>query len=76
MDLRPSGTDGTRTETVLDLASMTVNKNTCAGDKSAFTPGGLRLGKNLIQFDLTLYVPSTIFQLYRDGSSWVEPVLS
>ena len=27
-------------------------------------------------FDLILYVPSTIFQLYRDGSSWVELVLS
>ena len=27
-------------------------------------------------FDLILYVPSTIFQLYRDGSPWVEPVLS
>ena len=27
-------------------------------------------------FDLILYVLSTIFQLYRDGSSWVEPVLS
>ena len=27
-------------------------------------------------FDLILYVPSTIFQLFRDGSSWVEPVLS
>ena len=27
-------------------------------------------------FDLILYVPSTIFQLNRDGSSWVEPVLS
>ena len=26
--------------------------------------------------DLILYVPSTIFQLCRDGSSWVEPVLS
>ena len=26
--------------------------------------------------DLVLYVPSTIFQLNRDGSSWVEPVLS
>ena len=25
---------------------------------------------------LILYVPSTIFQLYRNGSSWVEPVLS
>ena len=26
-------------------------------------------------FYLILYVPSTIFQLNRDGSSWVEPVL-
>ena len=25
---------------------------------------------------LILYIQSTIFQLYRDGSSWVEPVLS
>ena len=27
-------------------------------------------------FDLILYVPSTIFQLNKEGSSWVEPVLS
>ena len=27
-------------------------------------------------FDLILYVPSTIFQVNRDVSSWVEPVLS
>ena len=27
-------------------------------------------------FDLILYVPSTIFQLNRDGSSWVDSVLS
>ena len=27
-------------------------------------------------FDLILYAPSTIFQLNRDRSSWVEPVLS
>ena len=27
-------------------------------------------------FDLILYIPSTIFQLCKDGSSWVEPVLS
>ena len=27
-------------------------------------------------FDLILYVPSIIFQLNRDGSSWVEPLLS
>ena len=30
----------------------------------------------LCLFDLILYIPSTIFQLCRDGSSWVEPVLS
>ena len=29
-----------------------------------------------VLFDLILYVPSTLFQLNRDGSSWVEPVLS
>ena len=37
------------------------------------------VGKALIKaylFDLILYVPSTIFQLCRDGSSCVEPVLS
>ena len=27
-------------------------------------------------FDLIIYVQSTIFQLNRDKSSWVEPVLS
>ena len=31
---------------------------------------------NLDLFDLILYVPSTIFQLNRDRSSQVEPVLS
>ena len=32
--------------------------------------------KYIVLFDLILYVPSTIFQLNRDGSSWVKPVLS
>ena len=27
-------------------------------------------------FDLFLCVPLTIFQLNRDGSSWIEPVIS
>ena len=30
----------------------------------------------LVLFDLLLYVPSTIFQLNRDMSSWIGPVLS
>ena len=29
-----------------------------------------------VLYDLILKVPSTIFQLNRDGSSWIEPVLS
>lgn len=36
--------DGARAERVLELVSITANKNTCTGDKSALTPGGLRLG--------------------------------
>lgn len=44
VDLKPQGTDGARVERVLELCYITVNKNTCAGDKSAMTPGGLRLG--------------------------------
>lgn len=44
MDLRPKGIDGARAERVLELVSITANKNTCPGDKSALTPGGLRLG--------------------------------
>uniref|UniRef100_A0A667YCE0 Serine hydroxymethyltransferase n=1 Tax=Myripristis murdjan TaxID=586833 RepID=A0A667YCE0_9TELE len=44
VDLRPKGIDGARAERVLELVSITANKNTCPGDKSALTPGGLRLG--------------------------------
>lgn len=44
LDLRPKKMDGARAERVLELSSITVNKNTCPGDKSALNPGGLRLG--------------------------------
>ena len=37
---------------------------------------GVTLSCLFVLFDLILYVPSTIFQLNRGGSSWVEPVLS
>ena len=36
----------------------------------------LELADTVGLFDLILYFPSTIFQLCRDGSPWVEPVLS
>lgn len=44
VDLRPSGIDGARTEKILDLASITLNKNSVPGDKSALVPGGIRIG--------------------------------
>ncbi|KAK1897725.1 Serine hydroxymethyltransferase mitochondrial [Dissostichus eleginoides] len=44
VDLRPRGMDGARAERILELVYITANKNTCPGDKSALTPGGLRLG--------------------------------
>ena len=39
-------------------------------------PANLLRGHGFVLFDLILHVPSTIFLLNRDGSSWVEPVLS
>ena len=43
-----------------------------------FLPKNSRLlpRSQYVLFDLILYVQSTIFQLKRDGSPWVEPVLS
>ena len=47
------------------------------GGDAAFAGGKENINLFLFcLFDLILYVPSTIFQLNRDGSSWVEPVLS
>ena len=40
---------------------------------NSFTEGW---GVRFFLFDLILFVPSTIFQLYRGRSSWIEPVLS
>jgi len=44
VDLRPAGIDGARVESVLEMASVALNKNTVPGDKSAFIPGGIRVG--------------------------------
>lgn len=44
LDLRPKNMDGARVESICNLCSITANKNTCPGDKSALVPGGLRLG--------------------------------
>uniref|UniRef100_A0A7N2N7E0 Serine hydroxymethyltransferase-like domain-containing protein n=1 Tax=Quercus lobata TaxID=97700 RepID=A0A7N2N7E0_QUELO len=38
------GIDGARVEKILDLASITLNKKSVPGDKSALVPGGIRIG--------------------------------
>jgi len=44
VDLREKGVDGAKVEKLLDLANVTINKNTVPGDKSAMVPGGIRMG--------------------------------
>ncbi|KAK4168271.1 serine hydroxymethyltransferase-domain-containing protein [Cladorrhinum sp. PSN259] len=44
VDLKPQGVDGARVERILELVGVAANKNTVPGDKSALTPGGLRMG--------------------------------
>lgn len=43
-DLKPQGINGSRMQTVCDHTSITLNKNAVLGDKSALTPGGVRIG--------------------------------
>lgn len=44
VDLRPCGINGAMLEKVLDIADITLNKNSIIGDTSAFMPGGVRVG--------------------------------
>ncbi|AEO68008.1 a040cc72-ded3-4517-baa7-e70261d2e1d3 [Thermothielavioides terrestris] len=44
LDLRPFQLDGARVEAVLEQINIACNKNSVPGDKSALTPGGLRIG--------------------------------
>ncbi len=43
-DLRPQGLSGSKMEKVCEMAHITINKNSVHGDKSALSPGGVRLG--------------------------------
>jgi len=43
-DLRPLGLTGSKVELVCEEASISLNKNAVAGDKSALAPGGVRIG--------------------------------
>jgi len=44
VDLRDKGITGSKVERVLELCSVSANKNAVRGDTSAIAPGGLRLG--------------------------------
>lgn len=43
-DVRALGLTGSMVEKILELASISVNKNTIPSDKSALNPGGIRIG--------------------------------
>merc|ERR1712146_460543 len=43
-DLRPLGLTGSKMEKVFEKMHITLNKNAVHGDKSAMTPGGVRIG--------------------------------
>lgn len=44
LDLRKHSLDGARVETVLEQINIACNKNAIPGDKSALSPGGIRIG--------------------------------
>ena len=43
-DLKPQGITGSKFEKVCDAVCITLNKNCVPGDRSAVTPGGVRIG--------------------------------
>ena len=44
IDMRCRGIDGGRMEAVMNELSISINKNTVPGDKSALIPSGIRIG--------------------------------
>ena len=43
-DLRPQALTGSKMETLCDKVGITLNKNSVYGDRSATSPGGVRVG--------------------------------
>ena len=43
-DVRPLGLTGSKVEKVCDMVYISLNKNTVPGDRSAQSPGGVRIG--------------------------------
>lgn len=44
LDVRPHSLTGSKVQLACDEVHITLNKNTIVGDKSAITPGGVRIG--------------------------------
>ena len=44
LDCRPHGLTGNKVEKACEIAHITLNKNAIYGDKSALSPGGIRIG--------------------------------
>lgn len=44
LNVKARGLTGSKVEKLCDALHITVNKNTIVGDKSALTPGGIRVG--------------------------------
>ena len=44
MSCTDKGLTGSKVENAMDAIHITLNKNTIIGDKSAITPGGVRIG--------------------------------
>ncbi len=44
VDLRPNNISGSKIERLAELVDISINKNSVPGDKSALSPGGIRLG--------------------------------
>lgn len=44
IDLRPNKITGNKIEKICEFVDISINKNSVPGDKSALTPGGIRLG--------------------------------
>ena len=58
-----------------NVTSIALNDINVRGG-NVIIPFALEIGSGQKFVCLILYVPSTIFQLNRDRSSWIEPVLS
>lgn len=56
-DLKPQSLNGAKLQTVCDNCSITLNKNAVLGDRSALTPGGVRIGILFLYVFLRCNVP-------------------